>query len=277
MTAPLAVLSSHLESLLVAKNHRGMAFLRDALPSGSYLRAATLLNNAEGNVFIITGFPIADTFETDGPPGALVIYDHLEALGATPWIVADSDLAEALAGRARALTVPEASHASQLIERLSPALIVTIERPGEAADGRFYNIRGIDISGRCHSVAPLLAAADCPIIAIGDGGNEVGMGKALTATEALPITPSVVTCDELLVADVSNWGAYGLVLLSAYALDPKNLPNINPAALLSFVVSLGAVDGVTGRCETTEDGLSPEKTSALLEKLTALFNSDVHV
>jgi len=277
MTALLAEISNHLESLLVAKNHRGMASLREALPSGSYLRAAALLNNVQGNVFIITGFPIAGTFETDGPPGALVIYDHLETLGATPWIVADPDLVAALAGRARALAVPEGSHANELIERLSPALIVAIERPGEAADGRFYNIRGVDISGQCHTIAPLLAAADCPIIAIGDGGNEVGMGTVLTATQALPITPSVITCDELLVADVSNWGAYGLVLLSAYALDPKNLPNINPAALLSFIVSLGAVDGVTGRCETTEDGLGPEETQAMLNKLTALFNQDTQV
>ena len=51
--------------------------------------------------------------------------------------------------------------------------------------------------------------------AIGDGGNELGMGSALQAVRAaIPLGETiacVVPCDNLLVAGVSNWGAWGLI------------------------------------------------------------------
>jgi hypothetical protein len=37
-------------------------------------------------VLIGTGFPVADSFETDGPIGAIALYDCLQALGAQPLI-----------------------------------------------------------------------------------------------------------------------------------------------------------------------------------------------
>ena len=54
-------------------------------------------------------------------------------------------------------------------------LLIFLERPGRAGDGRYYNMRGRDISA---SVVPLddLAAhaleRGLPVIGIGDGGNE---------------------------------------------------------------------------------------------------------
>ncbi len=55
--------------------------------------------------------------------------------------------------------------------------------------------------------------AHCPTIAIGDGGNEIGMGNALEGLQQLDIIPAVTPCDELLIADVSNWAAFGLIAL----------------------------------------------------------------
>ena len=77
MIGDVETLSSAIESLLVEKNHRGMDRLREAILPGSYARAAALLNQVAGNVFIITGFPVSGTFETDGPPGALALHDYL--------------------------------------------------------------------------------------------------------------------------------------------------------------------------------------------------------
>ena len=57
--------------------------VQQSLPSGYLLRAAQSTIAAEGNIIICTGFPVAGTFETDGPPGAFALYHFLESLGRT--------------------------------------------------------------------------------------------------------------------------------------------------------------------------------------------------
>ena len=75
MTPPDTLnLSCSIESLLTRQNHRGMDDIRQTLRPGYLLRAAQTLMNRPGNIFILTGFPVADTFETDGPAGALALY-----------------------------------------------------------------------------------------------------------------------------------------------------------------------------------------------------------
>lgn len=53
------------------------------------------------------------------------------------------------------------------------------------------------------------------MISIGDGGNEVGMGKVESLVKAhVPNGEKIcanTTCDHLLVADTSNYGAYALI------------------------------------------------------------------
>jgi hypothetical protein len=75
-------LSIDIENLLVARNLRQMRVAQAALHPGYYLRAARLLRDCEGCILIGTGFPVADTFETDGPVGAIALYEALSALGA---------------------------------------------------------------------------------------------------------------------------------------------------------------------------------------------------
>ena len=91
------VLSQQIENLLVQKNLRGMKDLQEMLKPGYYLRAARILNGCKGTVLIGTGFPVADTFETDGPLGAIALYQTLAKLGANPVLVCGAPLAPALA------------------------------------------------------------------------------------------------------------------------------------------------------------------------------------
>ena len=70
-------ISIEIEALLVSKNPRGMALLRPELEPGYILRAAKILNGCKGTVLIGTGFPVAGTFETDGPVGAISLYQAL--------------------------------------------------------------------------------------------------------------------------------------------------------------------------------------------------------
>ena len=97
--------SQAIEALLVARDLRNMAVARAALPTGYYLRAARLLRDIRGTVIIGTGFPVNDTFETDGPVGAIALYDSLQALGAQPVIACGPPLSGALADDYRVLAL----------------------------------------------------------------------------------------------------------------------------------------------------------------------------
>lgn len=266
-------LSETIEDLLVARNPRHMQTARAALTPGYYLRAAAMLRDIRGTVLIGTGFPVADTFETDGPVGAIALYQGLEALGAEPVIACASPLAEALAGDYRVLHLASAGGepaASAWLAANSPAAVVSIERPGLTADGRYYNMRGEDISARCGVFDPFLTQAACPTIAIGDGGNEIGMGKIHDAIAALDIRVAVTGCDELLVADVSNWGAYGLLAFLGRWSQRDLLSEFSPLTTLRYLSERGSVDGVTRKNTLTEDGMAPTEGAAVIREIRRL-------
>jgi hypothetical protein len=269
-------LSERIERLLVARNLRDMETARAALTPGYYLRAARLLRDLRGTVIIGTGFPVSGTFETDGPVGAMALYQALRTLGAAPVIACGPPLSKALAGDYTVLELTARDLASARIEAaeqlraLQPRAIVAIERPGLAADGRYYNMRGEDITARCTIFDPFLNQAGCPTIAIGDGGNEIGMGNIADALAALDITTSVTRCDELLVADVSNWGAYGLIAFLALWSGRDLLADISPVQLLNYLSSRGSVDGVTRANTLTEDGLQVREGLDVIEALRVL-------
>lgn len=280
MTDSVALtLSVALEQQLVALNPRGMQLVRSALEPGYLMRAAQRLNRCRGDVLICTGFPVAETFETDGPAGALALYEHCEQLGLRPWLLAGRPLIEALGGMVRARTLDSfdidiaEQEANLLYEELEPTLLIVIERPGAASDGRYYNIAGRDITQACRPVEPYVEIAPCPVLAIGDGGNEIGMAKAGSVLEQLNIRPSCTSCDELIVADVSNWGAYGLIAMSEYLRGGPIFDWLDPAPLLERLVEVGAVDGVTHEPTATEDGLPTNAGPALLSALKQLCDS----
>jgi len=110
----------------------------------------------------------------------------------------------------------------ELINKYNPSLVMSIERPGKNKDGRYYNMRGVDISEKCANFDSFFENARCPKISIGDGGNEIGMGNVESHLCDLNIKPSSTTCDELLVADVSNWAAHGLLAILS-VINNKNL------------------------------------------------------
>ncbi len=269
-------LSRTIESLLVSRNPRQMQLASAALAPGYYLRAARhLLDNGE-RVLVGTGFPVAGTFETDGPPGAIALYDALSALGGEPWLACGPPLYQALENHYRVLPLvandlAEAeAEAAATLGKLRPTAVVAIEHPGMHDDGHYYNMRGEDISDACAIFDPFLSMADCPTIAIGDGGNEIGMGRIAEVTRQLDIRGSRTGCDELLVADVSNWGAYGLISLLGWLVKRDLLADVSPASLLAFLSARGSVDGVTRENTLTEDGLPLSECSGLIQELRCL-------
>lgn len=269
-------LSEAIEARLVARNPRQMQQARAALAPGYCLRAARLLRDVTGPVLIGTGFPVADTFETDGPVGALALYRGLAALGAQPWLACAPPLSVALAKDYRVLELPlqpgnrARIQARTWLTEYRPSAVISIERPGVTPDGRYYNMRGEDISSRCGVFDPYLDCADCPTVAIGDGGNEIGMGKIPEALADLDIHASVTSCDELVVADVSNWGAYALLVLLGRWAGRDLLADWSPRETLHYLSERGSVDGVTRENTLTEDGLPLSDGEQLIADLRQL-------
>ncbi|MGH7032012.1 MAG: glutamate cyclase domain-containing protein, partial [Stellaceae bacterium] len=83
-------------------------------------------------------------------------------------------------------------------------------------DGMPRNMRGQDISAHTAALDDLFTAGPWDTVAVGDGGNEIGMGalpRGLIAQHVMHgqsiacITPA----RHLIVAGVSHWGAYALL------------------------------------------------------------------
>ena len=113
--------------------------------------------------------------------------------------------------------------------------------------------------------------ASRPTIAIGDGGNEIGMGNIYEALAQLDINASATKVDELCIADVSNWGAYGLMAFLSIWNDKDLLADVVPLDILKYLSELGSVDGVTRENELTEDGLNVKEGESILAELRSLI------
>lgn len=244
------------------------------------LRATDILEQA-GKVLLVTGFfvPSASLPETDGPPGAAVLARALQRMGKDAETATDAPNLQALAACCRVLGI-EAPRSVSLPEELlteDPDVLVYVERLGAATDGRYYNMRGEDISAwtACLDEAVALAMErKIPVIAVGDGGNEAGMGCLKKELETLLPAFSECLChvkaDVALPVDVSNWGAYALAgMLSArvgrwLGHDPKE-----ERRMIEKMVEHGAVDGVSCQRVASVDGMPAEVHAEVVARIEA--------
>lgn len=270
-------LSEQIENMLVERNLRGMKDLQPQLSAGYCLRAAKVLRDIKGTVLIGTGFPVVDTFETDGPVGALILYRALEILGATPVLVCGTPLATAFQHDYRVCVISVGkkeiglAEAKRSLAHYNPEAIISIERPGLAENGCYHNMRGEDISARAACFDFFMDESSCPTIAIGDGGNEIGMGNVKSFLTKLDIIPAVTECDELIISDVSNWGAYGILAFLSVWSKHDLLSETCPEQILKYISNLGSVDGVTRKNELTEDSLPASEGIALIGRIRTLI------
>ncbi|GHE98725.1 glutamate cyclase domain-containing protein [Thalassotalea profundi] len=270
-------LSVDIENILVDKNLRGMKPLQSHLNPGYCLRAAKVLKDIKGTVLIGTGFPVLNTFETDGPVGSLILYKALKKLGMNPILVCGTPMANVLQVDYNIFVISVgqphlgAIEARRALAHLSPEVIISIEHPGLAENNRYHNMRGEDITDKATCFDHFLTQATCPTIAIGDGGNEIGMGNVKSALQALDIIPAVTPCDELIVSDVSNWGVYGILAFLSVWSGQDLLKETCPETILKYLSEHGSVDGVTRKNELTEDGLPVSEGKAVIESIRSLI------
>ena len=239
--------------------------------------AARALAAAE-RVLIVSGFfvPAAQAGETDGPPGAKALGSALAALDIPAAYVTD----ERNASLFRAIGAePLHLYAPGLLDDLRPSHLIAVERVGRAADGRYYNMRGEDVSAFTEPVDDLFLEATArglTTIGIGDGGNEIGMGCAAEAVAAHvkhgPAIACVVKTDWLIACGVSNWGACGLAGALSILSGQDLLPTPEQVrAEVEAITAAGGVDGVTRRSEPTVDGQPLQASCDLLADIRALL------
>jgi len=272
--------SEHIEKIILQFSTRGMERLSLAIPHGYCCRAAQLIRNNPGTVLIGTGFPVKGTFETDGPLGAIAMYDILRRLGHDPVFVCGPPLSGVLGERFNTYEIPILEWQASVpvvedaLDKLRPSLIMSVERPGITASGRYFSMHGRDISAYTAKFDLFFNLGKCPTIAFGDGGNEIGMGNVHYLLTELPITPSITTCDELVIATVSNWGVYGVIAELSRLMDKDLLAGLNLPESLSYLMSNGSLDGVTAKATATEDGFPLAVGEQIIRQLRGALSPD---
>ncbi|MFZ5967778.1 MAG: DUF4392 domain-containing protein [Bacillota bacterium] len=238
-------------------------------------------------IFIVTGFVIRDTLtgETDGPIGAVSLAGALEQLGKKVILITDRYSRDMLYHciKTKNLEIPveimpygkEKEFSNHMLLKYRPSHVVAVERPGRAADGKCYSMRGEDLSDLVPNTDILFEESkkrQITSIAVGDGGNEIGMGRVrdhvVASVHRGREICAVLCTDYLVVAGVSNWGGHALAAALSLLTKKMLLHNAGEEIkLLKGMVAAGAVDGCTKKREMTVDGLCLEENLNILQLL----------
>ena len=264
------------EDIILRYSRRGMTDLRAYLPPDYCRRAArAILSWPRGTVLLATGFYVAGHAETDGPAGTLVLARALEGLGFRPVVVTD--------GYCRGFFEPEGLETvymdlsagpkeyERLLAERKPVGLISVERCGANTRDDYANMRGVSIKAHSARLDLLfdLARGRIPTIGVGDGGNEIGMGNLRAPIEEkLSLVPCRTRVDHLVIATVSNWGAYGIAACLEKLSGRRLLISFGEIrAFLRRTVAMGSVDGVLGKPSESVDGFDLGVEEEIVESL----------
>ena len=275
-----------LDELILSQDKRGISKLKDSLPEKFCIDAAQFVLDNPGKVFIVTGFYIlsAKAAETDGPPGAVAIGNALHELGYEVIYVTDTHCTKMLEAistpNSRIIEFPIVNQsistqtAEQILKEENPDLLISIERCAPATDGRYRNMRDMEITNQTAKI-DLLFENHSATVGIGDGGNEIGLGNLyaeVNKSEDLVGFPAKTKVSKLIISSVSNWGGYGLVAALSILKNKNLLLSVeDDTANIQKIVSMGAVDGFSGENINKVDGFTLDENSAFLKELHALI------
>jgi D-glutamate cyclase len=177
----------------------------------------------------------------------------------------------------------------ELLDAIRPDLVVAVERAGRNSRGVYHNARGMDY-GEGRARADLLVTAaqarDVPVVAVGDGGNEIGMGLVSQAVIEHVAFGRECVCgcgggmgseqvaDALVVAGCSNWGCYGITGALGILLGRVDVVHTAAmeGALLDASASAGLIDSASGLSSDSVDGFprsTHEAMSALIHDVAS--------
>ncbi len=213
-------------------------------------------------VYILTGFILLPhkAPETDGIVSSMLLCRSLvQAFDAKPVIICPEDTLEAVKECAGAVGLhcytdleqvselpismgvitftkdaeKAKEQADEMIARRLPKAVIAIEAAGANKYGEYHNASGVNISeleAKSDILFEKLKEKGVLNIAIGDLGNEIGMGTiAQHIRKYIPYTDeeqckcscmggilAATGADHIITATVSDWGCYGLMAAIAY-------------------------------------------------------------
>ena len=261
-------------------------------------------------VYIITGFVLLPhkVPEMDGTVSAMLLARALVmAFGAKPVIVCPDDSVQAIEKCAAvvglhiyedldtvqalplsmgvvAFTKDIAAAPAQATELAArkPAAVVSVEACGANTVGVCHNAVGLDVTAlqaRSDVLWDTLRANGVPNIAIGDLGNEIGMGTiAEHIKKYVPFTAegecqcgcgggilSATKADNIITATCSDWGCYGLMAALAYLL--RNIDILHTEEMEAEVMRAASRSGLidmTGSLLPGIDGFNLKMNVSIL-------------
>ena len=276
-----------------------------AVPEGG---AVVLTTGSVSRAWITT-----DLGENDGPSGAAAIARALvlarnvtcvmvceetllpairntcQAAGLFPVTLEQAEIAKADKSLATIVMIPYATddeggkaQAVQMLDELQPDLMFSTERVGRNEFGVYHSMKGIDYGmgrARVDFLFDLALARGIPVVAVGDGGNEIGMGKVADHVKAhVPYGDTcqcgcgggigaVTGCDVLVTAACSNWGCTAIAAaMAARAGNPKLLHTPErEALLLDTMVANGLINSTHGIVDDSVDGFPRNSHIAVAE------------
>lgn len=268
-----------IEDVILRYSDRGTPDIRDYVSENCCYKAAKeILSWERGNVFLTTGFYAAGHAETDGPVGTVALSRALKELGFVPVIITD-EYCRGFFEMENIETVymdrdADAGYMDGLVSDYAPKGMISIERCGKNRFALYANMRGLSIGDYTAPVDEMFVKYQgiIPSIGVGDGGNEIGMGKIAGAIRRkLALEPCVVSTDILVIASVSNWGAYGITAALGRLCEKELLPSFEwVKGYIKKTVEMGSVDGITHEKIISVDGKDMRIEQEILTALKKL-------
>ncbi|WP_343211665.1 DUF4392 domain-containing protein (plasmid) [Aliisedimentitalea scapharcae] len=270
--------------------------------------ADALMAVPEGGTVILTTGSVSRAWitpelgENDGPSGAAAIaralvlernatcvmlcedtllpaiQNVMQAAGLFPVTLQQAAIARADHSLATIVMLPYATEddagqaqATEMLDKLQPDLLFSTERVGRNESGVYHSMRGIDYGmgrARVDFLFDLALERGIPVVAVGDGGNEIGMGKVADhVTSHVPYGDvcqcgcgggigAVTGCDVLVTAACSNWGCTAIAAAMAARTGNAKLLHTpdREALLLDTMVTNGLINSTHGIVDDSVDG-----------------------
>lgn len=275
-------------------NKRGILKLSEYVKDDLIKATFSILNTLDPKILIMTGFFIGDldACETDGITGSVILAEYFYKHGMSVTLLTDSKCESVLRQGLRSLrlgsqievvSVDINADQKEVIKNLKKLFyksythFISVERPGKGLRGKYYDMSGRDISRFVFPFDQFYSDFKGVKIAIGDGGNEIGMGKIPSDIISENIRQGkkigcTTSCDYLLVSDVSDWSCYALISSLSLIKPDKLVKNILSKKDISkvledIVLKSGAVDGIKKTKSVSVDGLDLKTYLMILDSI----------
>lgn len=173
--------------------------------------------------------------------------------------------------------------ADEIIEKKQPVAVISIEAPGANAKGEYHNSLGLNVTeleAKTDVLFQKLKEKGILNIAIGDLGNETGMGTiAEHIKKHIPFTDKgqckcdcqggilAATCaDHIITATVSDWGCYAMMAALAFLKNDLDIfhKGVMETEVMRVATRNGMID-MTGSLIPGIDGFNTKMNVNIVE------------